>query len=163
MRAKIHNPLLLFRKEYDIIMRQETCRLPHGSCIGAKALPPTVYRCGRPGRGLGRQYHTPCVWSGDMLGSRPQQMIWACSAVGSALHSHCRGRGFESLQVHHPKKITAKLAVIFCLTSEIPQMDFCFDHLTGTALVNTMTPLQASRLFLLSMQQITANSLPPSP
>ena len=32
---------------------------------------------------------------------------WACSAVGSAPHSHCGGRGFESLQVHqaksHPK------------------------------------------------------------
>ena len=30
------------------------------------------------------------------------------------------------------RKITAKLAVIFRLTTEIPQTDFCFDHLTGT-------------------------------
>ena len=27
----------------------------------------------------------------------------ACSAVGSAPHSHCGGRGFESLQVHQEK------------------------------------------------------------
>ena len=32
---------------------------------------------------------------------------WACSAAGSALHSHCRGREFESPQVHQIKK-TAK-------------------------------------------------------
>lgn len=28
-------------------------------------------------------------------------LILACSAAGSALHSHCRGRRFESDQVHH--------------------------------------------------------------
>ena len=30
------------------------------------------------------------------------------------------------------RKITAKLAVIFRLTTEIPQTDFCFNYLTGT-------------------------------
>ena len=28
-------------------------------------------------------------------------VLWACSAAGSAFGSHPRGRGFESLQVHH--------------------------------------------------------------
>ena len=28
-------------------------------------------------------------------------ILWACSAAGSAFGSHPRGRGFESLQVHH--------------------------------------------------------------
>ena len=27
--------------------------------------------------------------------------IWGISAVGSALHSHCRGREFESHMLHH--------------------------------------------------------------
>ena len=58
---KIHNRVLQFGRGYAIIMRQETCRLPHVFCIGAKASPPTRNRCGRPGHGL-----------------------WACSAVGSA-------------------------------------------------------------------------------
>ena len=26
---------------------------------------------------------------------------WACSLAGRALHSHCRGQGFESPQVHY--------------------------------------------------------------
>ena len=30
-------------------------------------------------------------------------VIWACSAVGSAPHSHCGGREFESPQVHQQK------------------------------------------------------------
>ena len=32
-------------------------------------------------------------------------VAWACSAAGSALHSHCRGRRFESDQVHQKDKI----------------------------------------------------------
>ena len=33
---------------------------------------------------------------------------WACSAAGSALHSHCRGREFESPQVHQKTAIFAR-------------------------------------------------------
>ena len=38
-----------------------------------------------------------------MISSVPEKGIhlWGCSAVGSAFGSHPRGRGFESLQVHH--------------------------------------------------------------
>ena len=32
-----------------------------------------------------------------------QFYIWACSSAGRAFGSHPRGRGFESLQVHHEK------------------------------------------------------------
>ena len=28
--------------------------------------------------------------------------IWGCSSVGRALRSQCRGREFESHQLHHP-------------------------------------------------------------
>ena len=38
---------------------------------------------------------------------------WACSAVGSAPHSHCGGRGFESLQVHHVGASFLSLAPTF--------------------------------------------------
>ena len=31
--------------------------------------------------------------------------LWACSAVGSAPHSHCGGRRFESDQVHETREI----------------------------------------------------------
>ena len=43
--------------------------------------------------------------------------MWACSAVGSALHSHCRGRRFESDQVHHFEKNHRQIGG-----------DFSFDH-----------------------------------
>ena len=39
----------------------------------------------------------------SMVYNARERNIWACSAVGSALHSHCRGRRFESDQVHHEK------------------------------------------------------------
>ena len=41
------------------------------------------------------------IFSGSIIPNRE----WACSAVGSASHSHCGGRGFESLQVHQRKKL----------------------------------------------------------
>ena len=45
--------------------------------------------------------------------------LWACSAVGSAPHSHCGGRGFESLQVHqvNPGDFRKKVAGVFLFLS----------------------------------------------
>ena len=45
------------------------------------------------------------------------------------------------------RKITADLAVIFRLTTEIPQTDFCFDHLTGT-------PFRECPLFCLHQRKL---------
>ena len=38
---------------------------------------------------------------------------WACSAVGSAPHSHCGGREFESLQVHQKRSAPGRVCFIF--------------------------------------------------
>ena len=40
-------------------------------------------------------------------------MTWACSAVGSAPHSHCGGREFESLQVHQKRSTPGRVCFIF--------------------------------------------------
>ncbi len=44
-------------------------------------------------------------------------VTWANSSAGRALHSHCRGRGFESLFVHHLSFEAAEAAFFyfFCL------------------------------------------------
>ena len=48
-----------------------------------------------------------------MAKSRRESFIWARSAAGSALHSHCRGREFESPRVHHVGAKSALLRRLF--------------------------------------------------
>ena len=48
-----------------------------------------------------------------MAESRRESFIWARSAAGSALHSHCRGREFESPRVHHVGARSALLRRLF--------------------------------------------------
>ena len=43
------------------------------------------------------------------------KQIWACSAVGSAPHSHCGGRRFESDQVHQEENHCSYSAVVLFL------------------------------------------------
>ena len=66
--------------------------------------------------------------------------IWACSAVGSALHSHCRGRRFESDQVHHFEKNHRQIGGDFCLTTIIPQTEENSDHFWDPQAVSSDTP-----------------------
>ena len=42
-----------------------------------------------------------------------KHLIWACSAVGSAPHSHCGGRRFESDQVHQKERHAAGRVFLF--------------------------------------------------
>ena len=59
--------------------------------------------------------------------------IWAVSSAGRARRSHRRGRGFDPLTVHQNwKSPQFSLRRFSRLTTEIPQTDFCFDHLKGT-------------------------------
>ena len=59
--------------------------------------------------------------------------IWAVSSAGRARRSHRRGRGFDPLTVHQNwKSLQFSLRRFSRLTTEIPQTDFCFDHLKGT-------------------------------
>ena len=37
--------------------------------------------------------------------------MWACSAVGSASHSHCGGREFESPQVHQVSPVRKYISI----------------------------------------------------
>ena len=48
--------------------------------------------------------------------------LWACSAVGSASHSHCGGRRFESDQVHQEENHCSYSAVVlfYIFASKIP-------------------------------------------
>ncbi len=74
----------------------------------------------------------------------PLCFIWARSAAGSALHSHCRGREFESPRVHHrrvdkkdvnpfffpdlcPNTTMGNNRFIRCMmgVSKVPSMDMC--------------------------------------
>lgn len=60
-------------------------------------------------------------------------LIWAVSSAGRARRSHRRGRGFDPLTVHQNwKSLQFSLRRFSRLTTEIPQTDFCFDHLKGT-------------------------------
>ena len=59
----------------------------------------TAYHC--------TSYHPHFQWYDLNLTRKQQQTIMqlrACSAAGSAPHSHCGGREFESPQVHRKKK-----------------------------------------------------------
>lgn len=56
-----------------------------------------------------------------------------CGRVGSALHSHCRGREFESLQVHHKSREIDDFTAFLLLFREIP----------GPAKVENLHPAQA--------------------
>ena len=59
--------------------------------------------------------------------------IWAVSSAGRARRSHRRGRGFDPLTVHQNWKSPQwELRRFSRLTTEVPQTDFCFDHLKGT-------------------------------
>ena len=63
----------------------------------------------------------------------PKEWGPCCVAFGRARRSHRRGRGFDPLTVHQNwKSLQFSLRRFSRLTTEIPQTDFCFDHLKGT-------------------------------
>ena len=63
----------------------------------------------------------------------PKEWGPCCVAFGRAFGSHPKGSGVRSSSGPPKMEIAAvKTAAISRLTTEIPQTDFCFDHLKGT-------------------------------
>ena len=63
------------------------------------------------------QHNTGPAWTANRTNKSSKNIqnnqIWACSAVGSASHSHCGGRRFESDQVHQKKPWNHKFRGFF--------------------------------------------------
>ena len=77
---------------------------------------------------------------------------WACSSVGRAFGSHPRGRGFESLQVHHEKRLAfaSRFSVIFAFGELYASLkrDIAFGSDMSSGVLNLKTKIRAVKFAL---------------